>query len=272
MLSLSRDHLTISHIDDGDGPPALLLHSGGLSSRQWGRLAGRLRSSRRVLAPDLLGYGTSTPWPADEPFDLSQDLRLIETLVADVPGPFDLVGHSYGGLLALRFALARPQDVRSIAVYEPVAFGILHEPPDADAAVDLARLDHDGGFLTPETGGDEPWLSRFVDYWNGPGAWRTVSQATREAFLRAGRKVFQEVTSIMADRTPASAYRVIQAPALVLEGSESPTAIHRVCDRLVAALPHARRITFPDTGHMGPLTNMVAVNDAIVEHIESAAR
>lgn len=268
MATSQRGPLTISHLDEGAGPPALLLHSGGLSSRQWLRLASRLKPFRRVLAPDLLGYGTSTPWPADAPFDLDEDLRLIEALIEGVRGPFDVVGHSYGGLVALRFALKHPRDVRSLALYEPVAFGVLYEPPDPDGAADLAALDHDGKFLADEGGGSEAWLERFVDYWNGPGAWKTVSDATREAFLRSGRKVFQEVRSVMTDRTPVSAYRVVEAPVLLLDGAESTRAAHRVCDRLASAFPNARRITFPETGHMGPLTNATAVNRAILDHID----
>lgn len=272
MPTTARGALSISHLDEGSGPAALLLHSGGLSSRQWLRLAARLKPFRRVLAPDLLGYGSSTPWPADAPFDLDEDLRLVEALLADLPGPFDVVGHSYGGLIALRFALRRPRDIRSLAVYEPVAFGVLYEPPDPDGAADLAALDHDGAFLADEGGGSEAWIERFVDYWNGPGAWKTVSEATRDAFLASGRKVFQEVRSVMTDRTPVAAYRVVEAPVLLLDGRESTRAAHRVCDRLLTAFPRARRITFPDAGHMGPLTDARAVNDAIVDHIERAAR
>lgn len=272
MPTTTRGSLSISHLDQGSGPTALLLHSGGLSSRQWGRLAAALSPSRRVLAPDLLGYGTSTPWPADAPFDLEEDLRLVEALLEGVPGPLDVVGHSYGGLIALRFALKRPRDIRSLAVYEPVSFGVLYEPPDPDGEADLAQLDHDGLFLADEGGGNEAWLERFVDYWNGPGAWRTVSEATRDAFLQSGRKVFQEVRSVMADRVPVAAYRVVEAPVLLLNGADSTRAAHRVCDRLLTAFPRARRITFPDTGHMGPLTNSRAVNDAIIAHIEDAGR
>jgi len=267
----TRGGLTISHLDEGSGPPALLLHSGGASSRQWLRLAARLKPFRRVLAPDLLGYGRSTPWPPDAPFEHARDLRLVDALLDGVRGPFDVVGHSYGGLLALQFARSRPRDVRSLAVYEPVAFGVLYEPPDPDGEADLAALDHDGRFLDDRTGGDEVWLERFVDYWSGEGAFRDLSDAARAAFLAAGRKVFQEVKSIMADRTPVEAYRVIDAPVLLMDGADSTRAAHRVCDRLAAGLPRVRRVTFPETGHMGPVTNATAVNDLLVAHLEGAA-
>jgi pimeloyl-ACP methyl ester carboxylesterase len=272
MPITTRGDLTISHLDEGAGPTAVLLHSGGASSRQWARLVAKLKPSRRVLAPDLLGYGRSTPWPPDAPFDLSHDVHIVEALLEGVPGPFDLVGHSYGGFLALKLAQKRPKDVKSLAIYEPVAFGVLHEPRDHDAAAELDALDHDGRFLGDETGGDALWVERFVDYWSGAGAFQGLSDAARASFLAMGRKVFQEVTSIMADRTPAEAYRVIEAPVLIMSGADSPQAARSVCARLAAALPNARLVTFPETGHMGPLTNAMAVNDLIAAHIEEAER
>lgn len=270
MPTVKRGDLTISLLEDGAGPTALLLHSGGLGARQWLRLAARLKSFRHVLAPDLRGYGASTPWPGHAPFDFTVDLGLIDALLTNVRPPFDLVGHSYGGLLALQFARARPRDVRSLTVYEPVAFGVLHEPPDPDGQRDLDEIDHDGVFLADATGGSEAWVERFVDYWNGQGAWRALSENTRESFLKNGRKAFLEVRSVMMDRTPTSAYAVIDAPTLLLSGADSTRAAHRVLDRLESVLPRSRRITFPETGHMGPVTDATAVNAAILAHIDAA--
>ena len=108
----------------------LLIHSGGFTSRQWRKLAEMLAPQFRVLAPDLIGYSPSAPWPDGEPFHFSRDVDYLLTLVDE---PVHLVGHSYGGFLALKLALARPDLVRSIAVFEPVAFGILDEVEDADA-------------------------------------------------------------------------------------------------------------------------------------------
>lgn len=264
-----RGALTISYSDEGAGAPAVLLHSGGLSSRQWGRLAARLRATRRVIAPDLLGYGESSAWPADAPFELDEDARMVEALLDTLEGPFDLVGHSYGGLLALRVASRRPAEVRSLALFEPVAFGVLHDPRDEVGIADLTSNDRDGTFLDDATGGGEAWLERFVDYWNGAGAWRSLPQASRDAFLAVGRKVFLEVRSLLGDRTRADAYRAIVAPALLLTGSRSPIAAQRVCARLGAALPRAVVRTLDGAGHMGPITHAAAVNNLIAEHLAS---
>src|SRR6185295_19515108 len=121
--------------------------------------------------------------------------------------PAHLVGHSYGGLIALRVALDHPRLVRSIALYEPVAFGVLHDLRDAEGLANLATNDRTGDFLDDATGGSEKWLDQFIEYWNGPGAWAALPETSRQAFRAVGRKVFQEVRSLLLDRTGIEPYR-----------------------------------------------------------------
>ena len=245
----------------------LLVHSGGLTSRQWRKLAAALTPAYQVIAPDLLGYGASGPWPRGEAFHFRQDVALLETLLGDAP--VHVVGHSYGGLLALQLALARPAAVRSLALFEPVAFGILDEPADAEARriLDLLPLTYNRGV----DGVDDAWLERFVDWWNGPGAWAALADETRASFREVGWKLSQEVITLLADRTDRATYGSIDAPTLLLGSARSPLPERRVVEKLAAALPRASLQVFDDMGHMGPITHAARVNAAIVAHIERSS-
>src|SRR5687767_8938619 len=132
--------------EEGSGPAVVVVHSSGMSARQWKLLRVELAPSFRVLAPDLIGYGESEPWTATGPFDLRDDEAVVVEVArqADDGRGVRLVGHSYGALLCLRAAARGGLDVRSVAAYEPVAFGVLLEhPDDDDARADLARLGED---------------------------------------------------------------------------------------------------------------------------------
>jgi pimeloyl-ACP methyl ester carboxylesterase len=253
-------------------PDVLLVHSGGFTSRQWRKLAAELAPAYQVLAPDLIGYGASGPWPVGAPFHFQQDVALLASLL-EGRGPVHVVGHSYGGLLALQLALARPAAVRSLALYEPVAFGALYEPGDEDANLDarqmLARVErpYDSG----ADGVDEAWLAQFVDWWNGDGAWAGLADATRDSFRAVAWKLYQEVMTLLADRTSRAAYGAIAAPTLLLGGARSPMPEQRVLERLATALPRATLQVFPGVGHMGPITHAAAVNAAIVGHIRACS-
>jgi pimeloyl-ACP methyl ester carboxylesterase len=246
-------------------PTVVLIHSGGFTSRQWRKLAAALASRYDVLAPDLLGYGESGPWPDGQPFHFRQDLEFLESLLPDDGQTVDVVGHSYGGFLALQLALRRPELVRSIAAYEPVAFGVLDAVEDADAlrGLDLVKREWE-----PDSRGvDEAWLRGFVEWWNGPGAWERLAEETRESFRVMGWKVFQEVMSLAADRTDRATYATIGVPTLLLGGEQAPMTERRVLERLGAALPRATVRVFAGVGHMGPISHASLVNDAIVEHL-----
>lgn len=246
---------------------ALLLHSGGFTSRQWRKLGELLAPEFTVLAPDLLGYGESGPWPEGTPFHFRQDLDFVESLLGEGDDRVHLVGHSYGGFLALQLALRRPERVQNIAVYEPVAFGILDDVDDADARSQLAMVNP--RWEPDASGADDAWLRRFIEWWNGPGAWERLGDETRNAFRSVGWKLYQEVITLAADRTDRATYATIAAPTLILGGANSPLAERRVVEKLGAALPHATARLLPGVGHMGPISHAALVNDAIREHLQS---
>lgn len=257
-------------VDQGQGDAVLLLHSGGMSSRQWRKLIELLTPNYRVIAPDFLGSGSNAPWPADAPFDFHDDVAAVASLVADVSAPLHVVGHSYGGLVALTFARLLPSRVRSLALFDPVAFGVLHGAGDTAGLADLERNSFLVNTADPAYGGSEPWLEAFVDYWNGPGTWKAMPAPSRSAFLAVGRKVFLEVDSLQGDRTPAAAYAQLDIPSLFLVGELSPAAAKRVAEILVATLPRGALSQISGAGHMGPISHAGEVNARIARHLSEA--
>ena len=229
--------------------PVLLVHSGGFTSRQWKKLEAALAPTHRVIAPDLVGYGARPRWPAGEPFHFQADVDLLLSIATE---PMHVVGHSYGGLLALQLALQAPARVRSLALYEPVAFGVLD------------RADFDLPAFDPAA--PDAWLEAFVDWWNGQGAWQRLGDDTKAAFRDVAWKLSEEVRSLCSDRTGASYAAVVQ-PTLLLGGGKTTALERRVLDTLAVTLPHATLRIFPELGHMGPITHAGLVNAAIVEHV-----
>lgn len=241
----------------------LFVHSGGFTSRQWRRLAADLATDHEVCNPDLIGYGAEPPWPPGQPFHFHRDVERLVTMLGTAPA--HVVGHSYGGLLAMQVALARPAQVRSIAVYEPVTFGVLG-PEDADVR---AVIDTLPPYRFDPGAADDAWLAGFVTWWQGPGAWERMAPETRQAFRDVGWKLSQEVASLAVDTTDRATYGTITAPTLVLGGALTQPAELRVIQRLAAALPNAELRVFPDMGHMGPITHGREVNAQIAAFVRA---
>ena len=88
-----------------------------------------------MLAIDLYGAGRSPQWPSARPLSLAEEVALLAPVLASTERPFHLIGHSYGGAVALRAALTHPEKLASLIVFEPVLFSLLMaEDPDQAAA------------------------------------------------------------------------------------------------------------------------------------------
>lgn len=233
----------------------VLLHSHGLDGGQWRKLSGELvERGYRVSAPDLAGQGRSEPWPEPKPFSFEIDVERIAELKPD-----HLIGHSYGGLIALHAARITP--VRSLALFDPVAFSVLGaDDGDARAILDALDLSWDD---------PERWLRTFVEFWSGTGAWDGMREEARAEFRRVGWVIREGVRTLIADHTPLAAF-ALDVPALVMTGELSPLPARRVVERLAQALPRARHVVVPGVGHLGPVTRARDVNMHILAALTAA--
>src|SRR5690242_2810457 len=102
-------------LDEGTGPPVLLLHGFPDRADMWRHVAGRLRErGRRTLALDLPGFGESSAPTGRRHYRADQVLGQIAQLLPalEVDGPVDLIGHDWGAYLSWYMVLARPDLVR----------------------------------------------------------------------------------------------------------------------------------------------------------------
>ena len=262
----------VEYVDQGSGEPVVLLHSSGSSGAQWRALVDRLSPHHRVIAPDLYGYGATGNWSGRSMFSLEQEAGLVGALLGRLGQPAHLVGHSYGGAVALNIARSRGDQLASLTVIEPVAFHLLRGGSAADAEAlreiwgvtetvvqALACGDYAGGY------------GRFVDYWSGSGTWDAIPPSRREALGPRLAKVALDFHATIGDAATVEDFRSMAVPTLVLQGACTKAPTQRICARLAANLPEARTRTIGGAGHMLPITHRDEVNTLIAEHIEQSA-
>jgi len=237
----------------------ILLHSSGLSSRQYGKLVPVLvERGYRAVSVDLIGHGKSPPLAEGAAMTWRDDVAEVAALLAE---PAYVVGHSYGGLVALHAALAA--GAKGLVLYDPVAFGILDER-DADVMSTLSAIDLEGGATLATR---DEWLRSFVDYWGGSGAWQALRESARAEFHRVGWAVREGVRTLMQDTTKAGGYATLP-PLALITGEHTPVAARRVIDRLAAATGASVSV-IAGAGHMGPLSHADHVNARIVELLQA---
>jgi len=251
----------------GTGVPVVLLHSSLSSKSQWSELTTRLSARFRVIALDLCGYGDNPMPAALRPFSLDDEVRLVaDRLDRLVPSHVrvHIVGHSYGGLVALRLAERCRGRVASLSLYEPVAFAVLDR---ADPALADVRRVADNVQQLLKAGLRLQATEIFVDFWSGAGSYGRLPREAKLGIARNIGKVPFDFQAAMSWPVDAAHVQSIAVPTLLLEGDHSPPVARRIILQLSRSLPkrYAGRI---DAGHMGPVTAPPLVNPWIEAFVD----
>jgi pimeloyl-ACP methyl ester carboxylesterase len=251
----------------GSGPGVVCLHSNASSSGQWRALMELLAPKFHVLAADSYGAGKSPPWP-DRPLRLKDEVALLEPVFTRAGNPFALVGHSYGGAIALVAAVMKGHRVSAVALYEPTLFAIVEEPKEVDGirnavAAAVASLKK----------GDQAAAARsFIDFWMGPGSFNAMPERNREAIAASIVNIQGWKDALFGEPTPLKAFAKLDIPVLLMIGKDSPLSSRAVAHRLSRVLPRVDVAELDGLGHMGPVTHPERVNEVIGRFLDQRGR
>lgn len=253
----------------GSGTSVVCIHSSASSSGQWRALTERLSDRFRVIAVDLYGSGKTAAWPEDQPMHLDDEIALLSSVFRAAGDRFHLIGHSYGGAIALKAALADPDRLLSLVLYEPVLFSVLMaDAPQSAAAREILALRDDTIRLVDE-GKFDASAQRFIDYWMGDRTWAATPEHRRPVLAAAMRAVKSEWHALFYEPTPLSEFAEVNVPTLFLTGSKSKVSALAIAKLVMAVLPRVRIEELEGVGHMAPVTHPETVNPLIERFLEA---
>ena len=244
----------------GSGPAVVCLHSSGSSSAQFRELTVRLARDHLVIAPDFLGHGRSpTAEAATSIFE--QDATQVAAIVA-ASGGAHLVGHSYGGAVALRVALAYPDLVRSLVLYEPVVFGALTA---AGGHASLwQEITQTGRAIVLQTRMRRLLAAAkcFVDYWSGNGSWLALGTSRQAAVALRMPAVADQFEALFGWQPLADLGR-LRMPVLLMHGERTHRVTLAIVEQLAERISRGIQLRIRGAGHMGPVTHTEAFNAGV---------
>jgi lipase len=201
--------------------------------------------------------------------DIADALSGLSGMIGE---PFHLVGHSFGGAVALKIAHVMPDMIRSLTVIEPAAFHLLDRHTlDLNHLTSVRSL---ASFMRRALarGDADAAMMQFVDFWNGQGAWARTSLGLRQKLAQQTVQVIADFTAIESETATLVDYAAIRCPVLAVTGRNSPLVTQHLTERVAATLAGARLAEILDAGHMVPLTDPHEVDPIIAAHIKAADR
>lgn len=278
MPRIQANGLNFHYQQAGDGPDVLLIHglTGDLSIWFLCRAMGELGRSFRVTAYDLRGHGYSdVPASGYTSADQAGDaIAIMDALEIDCAM---VVGHSFGGVIAMHAAALRPDRVEAVVLSDPCFPALRH-------LEDVSRWGHwqnfrDEAAAAGVTLSDEHWydLGRFFDqvlHLDGDRMLRFRQAVGLPAFnrlMRLAGTTCGDDAKLEAGLTEQMIVGVTQ-PVLALFGEQSPFLA--TAGYLAEHLPHCEDVRVPEAKHRAPEENPEAflerVNDFLVAARPSA--
>ncbi len=249
----SADGTTIVYETIGIGPPLLLLHGTGRDRSHWGQAIPELASNFTVHAISRRGRGGSGDGAG---YSIEQEANDVDALVDAIGEPVHLLGHSYGGIVALEAAKGS-LGLRSLILYEPpIPAGPGGVPDDLGIRLEamLAQGDREGVFVTFLREG--PRYSEDV-----------ITEQRRRADWRErldyAHTLPRETQSVRAHEFDRQSVAEVTVPTLLLLGSESPAFFRAAIEALHSALPDSEIELLEGQRHIAMETAPVLFADSV---------
>jgi lipase len=216
-----------------------------------------------------MGHGKTPRWQdfkVNRPYQVSDDLDLLASVLREAESPVDLVGHSFGGALCVAYAIKFPHRVRRMVLIEPNLPTLLKgfDP------VEWERFGVAAGKVAQfaKAGNGEESAKACFEYNLSAAGWASLPEKVRSIISKLTLNAIAAQTAALAEFSPdLGTLGKCNFPILILVGTNTCTGLRRMSEAFQKLVPNSRLEWVEGAGHMLPSTHATAVNREAVNFL-----
>ncbi len=258
----------IRYIEQGRGAPVVFVHGGVSDHRAWEAQRETVAKRYRFIAIDQRYFGAA-PWSDDG--SLFSQATHIADLAAFVRslnvGPVDVVGHSYGAVIALGLAVQHPELVRGLFINEPPLPSVLTDPNDQKLASEESK-----GLAAASTAakaGDTAEATRlFVDWVNGQaGAFDALPEELKAMHLDNARTMPRQLDPPPPAPITCAQLAHLRVSVVITKGELTRPFFRVIAEGTHRCVAESQLVTIAGAQHRAPLQAPALFNHALLSFL-----
>ncbi len=258
-LALCALKLTIEHLGEcmnieayyeqqGSGSPIVFIHGSYATTSTWKRMIDKLSTHHHCISIKLPGHcGTPDPDDFANP-TIDTELDLIGQIVSELTDQaIHLVGHSFGGVIALAQALKGNVNLSQVSLFEPVAVWVLNQVHDVEMSMAvqqfLTKYRHAVSINTPYACG------QVIDFWGGHGSFDSLPDFIKDSMvpLLANNIRHWDLNALIDSELID--LQQCMVPMRLIYGDKSNSVAHAICTHLHTHLPNSKKYIIKGASH-----------------------
>jgi pimeloyl-ACP methyl ester carboxylesterase len=264
--------VTMPYVDEGKGEPVVFVHGAVSDVRAWEPIRAEIVDKHRFIAPTLRYFGTGEWADKGEKFGVNTHADDVAAFIRALDvGPVHLVGWSYGANVATAIALADPDLVQSLILFEPALDSLIKEGEAGNAAREAAGKMYGPATEAVQAGDAEKATKLLIEgvFQMPPGGFESQPQAARVMQLDNARTM-PLLWSAPPWEVTCEMLKGFDKPTLIVHGAESNDYWPHVAEVMDECLPRAELATQPRVNHDGPVRDpagfAMMIEDFVASH------
>jgi pimeloyl-ACP methyl ester carboxylesterase len=256
----------IDYADSGRGPTVLFVPGSCSTSAAWRPIQQALPQRWRFIATSLCGYGRTLETRTLDNFDIGHEVRVVAAAAhAAGGGPIHLVGHSFGGTVALAAARVGAIEVASLSLFEANPRSLLRHHGHAKLHDETLRMSQD--FEHAVQAGERDAAARIIDFWGDDGNFAAFPAPVQDyCRLKVGANVLDWRSAFAFDFSGDDLAQM-DFPVLLVRGERANPAMVAMTELLGSRLPRVHGEVVDGAGHFLINSHPVDCADVLGQHL-----
>ena len=258
----------VDYDEYGTGPTVVLVPGSCSTGAAWRPIIAAWKGEFRSVTTSLLGYGGTAERRSAEDPSIWHETDVVEAVARKAGERIHLVGHSFGGLVALTVALRKQVPLASLVVIEAPAAELLRDRGE-DQHYRAFRQFSDAYIADFHSGNPEA-VGTMIDFYGGAGTFASWPPRIREYAIQTTAVNILDWASAYGFPLSAASLATIDIPVLVIRGGASPQAVQRANELLSEWISGAALTTVDRAAHFLIATHADEVARVIAKHVREA--